>query len=504
MLSLTKIMEQNETFGIGMNEEILFVQFGVFANEDIKAADGTVIPADSLITFANCDAEGKITFNCDLPIGFKFYVKEIATDEHYILTDTKYEFETTYSGQDISLYDININNEDSIENNLIYGSVKGLKVDREANATIKGAVFGLFKANETEYTENNAILTATSDENGIFVFNEIPYGSYVIKELTPADNYLPNEEYHHITVNANEQIIEITVVNDMIPEIKTMATVDGEKEICATEVFTLTDTVEYKHLIPGKEYVVKGILMDKSTGKPFLENGKEIVSEVTFIPKAPSGTVEVLFTFDSKFIKAETNIVVFESLYKDNQELTVHADLDDEAQTVTVKIPNIKTSATVKGKKTVKVDKEITIKDKVSYENLTVGKEYTIKGILMNKATNKPFKVNGKEITSEVTFIPDKSNGKVEVEFTFDGSAIKKDTELVAFETLYRDDVEIAVHTDINDEGQTVTIKAPKPKTPKTGDDRNFGFAFGLGAVALGGIVSLAIILIKRRKDDEG
>lgn len=503
MLSLKKSMEQNKTFGIGMNEEILSVQFGVFSNEDIKAADSSVIPADSLITFANCDTEGKITFNCDLPIGFKFYVKEITTDEHYVLSDTKYEFETTYAGQDISLYDININDNADIENDLIYGSVQGLKIDRETNTTIKGAVFGLFKSDETEYTEKNAILTATSDENGVFVFDNIPYGSYVVKELKPADNYLPNEEYHHIIVNADKQIIEITVVNDRIPEICTTATVDGQKECCATEVFTLVDTVEYKHLIPGKEYTIKGILMDKSTGKPFLENGKEIVSEVTFIPEAPSGTVEVLFTFDSKLIKAETNIVVFESLYKDNQELTVHADIDDEAQTVTVKIPNIKTSATVKGKKTVKVDKEITIKDTVSYENLTVGKEYTIKGILMNKATGKPFKVNGKEVTAEVTFIPDKSSGTVEVEFTFDGSAIKKTTDLVVFETLYRDEVEIASHADIKDKEQTVTIEVPVPKPPKTSDDSNIALWIALAGASAVGIVGTIISLKKRKKEDK-
>lgn len=503
MLSLKKSMEQNEIFGIGMNNEILSVQFGVFANEDIKTADGSVIPTDSLITFANCDTEGKITFNCDLPIGFKFYVKEMSTDEHYILSDTKYEFETTYAGQDISLYDININDNADIENDLIYGSVQGLKVDRETNAAIKGAVFALFKSDETEYTENNAILTAKSDENGIFVFNEIPYGSYVVKELTPADNYLPNEEYHHITVNANEQVVEITVVNDRIPEICTTATVDGQKECCATEVFTLADTVEYKHLIPGKEYTIKGILMDKSTGKPFLENGKEIVSEVTFIPEAPSGTVEVLFTFDSKFIKAETNIVVFESLYKDNQELTVHADLDDEAQTVTVKIPNIKTSATVKGKKTVKVDKEITIKDKVSYENLTVGKEYTIIGVLMDKSTGKPFKVNGENVTAEVTFVPDKSSGAVEVEFTFDGSAIKKTTDLVVFETLYRDEVEIASHADIKDKEQTVTIEVPVPKPPKTSDDSNIALWIALAGASAVGIVGTIISLKRRKKNEE-
>lgn len=505
MLSLAKAMEHNETFGIGMNKEILSVQFGVFANEDIKAADGSIIPADALITFASCNEEGKITFDCDLPIGFKFYVKEMGTDEHYILSDTKYEFETTYAGQDISLYDININNNSDIENKLIYGSVKGLKVDRETNEVIKGAVFGLFKNDETEYVEANAILTATSDENGVFVFDNLPYGSYVIKELKPAENYLPNEEYHHITVNADKQVIEITVVNDRIPEIKTTATIDGQKECCATEVFSLVDRVEYKHLIPGKQYLLKGKLMDKATGKPFLENGNEIVSEVTFIPETPSGTVDVLFTFDSKLIKAETSIVVFETLYRDSKELVVHASLDDEEQTVTVKIPNIKTTAKVNGKKaiTLKKNKNITITDTVSFDNLTANKEYTLKGILMNKATNKPFLVDGKEVTAEVTFTPDKSSGTIEVEFTFDGSAIKKDTELVVFETLYRDGVELALHADINDKEQTVKIEVPVPKPPKTSDDSNIALWIALAGASAVGIIGTLITLRRKNEEEE-
>lgn len=338
-ISLSKLLEQNETFAIGMNDEILSVQFGIFTNEDIKAADGSVIPADSLITYANCDENGNLTFNCDLPIGYKFYVKEIATDNHYILSDTKYEFDTEYQGQDIETINIDLNNGEPIKNDLIYGSVKGLKTDRETGKTIKGALFGLFKADETEYTENNAILTATTDENGIFIFNNIPFGNWIVKEIKPAENYLPSNDIHHITVSENEQIIELTVVNDMIPELKTTATVDGEKEVTAKGEITITDTVEYKHLIPGKEYVIKGILMNKATGTPFEIDGKPVTSEVTFTPEKSSDKIDIKFTFDSSVITETTELVVFETLYRDNVEIAVHADINDEGQTVTIKAP---------------------------------------------------------------------------------------------------------------------------------------------------------------------
>ena len=383
-VSLSKIMEQNEAFGIGMNNEILSVQFGVYANEDIKSADETVIPKDALITFASCNKEGKITFDCDLPIGFKFYIKEIATDKHYILSDTKYEFNTEYQGQDVETINIDLNNGEPIVNDLIYGTVKGLKIDRETEKAIKGALFGLFKSDTTEYTEDNAILTAKSDENGIFVFDNIPFGDWIVKEIKPAGNYLPSDDIHHITVTDNEQIIEITAVNERIPELKTTATIDGEKEVTAKGEITITDTVEYKHLVPGKEYKIVGTLMDKSTGKPF--------------------------------------------------------------------------------------------------------------------------EIDGKPATSEVTFTPDKPNGKIDVSFTFDASSIKTDTELVVFETLYRDNVEIAVHADINDKGQTVKINVPapkKPSTPKTGDDRNYGFWIGLGFIAIGGAISALILKIKIKKDED-
>ena len=502
-VSLLKELSQDEKFKLGMNNEILSVQFGIFADEDITAADGSVIPKDSLITYGNCDENGKLTFNCDLPIGYKFYAKEMATDSHYILSDTRYTFNTEYKGQDIETININLNNGEPIINDLIYGKIKGLKIDRETEKAIKGALFGLFNSDTTEYTETNAILTAASDENGIFVFENVPFGAWVVKELQPAENYLPSDDIHHITVSENEQIIELKVVNDRIPEMKTTAAVDGEKEICATEVFTLTDIVEYKHLIPNKEYLLKGVLMDKSTGKELVINGETVTAETVFIPTEPNGTATVEFTFDSKYIKADTDIVVFESLYKDGKELAVHADINDEGQTVTVKVPEIKTTAEANGKKEITAKGEITIDDTVNYINLTPGKEYTIKGVLMDKSTGKPFEIDGKPVTSEVTFTPEKSNGEVIVSFTFDSKYIKGTTELVVFETLYKDNVEIAVHADIDNEGQTVKINVPvsdKPSTPKTGDDSNMALWASLGGFSALGIVALTSYIIRKRK----
>lgn len=379
--SLKKVMAEDKTFNIGNNGEITSVRFGIYANEDIKASNGEIIPKDALITFANCDKNGSIVFDCDLPVGFKWYVKEIATDEHYILYDTKYEFDTEYQGQDVKVIDIKVNNGEVIKNNLIYGSVQGLKIDRETQEVIKGATFGLFKSDTTEFTENKAILTAVTDENGVFVFNNIPYGEYLIKELKPADGYLDNEDVFTVTIKDNEQVVELTAINDKVPELKTTATVNGKKEVIAKGEITIKDTVEYKHLVPNTEYVIKGTLIDKSTGKPF--------------------------------------------------------------------------------------------------------------------------KVKGKEITSTVKFVPDKADGKLEVTFTFDGSAIKKDTELVVFETLYRDGVEIAVHADLKDKGQTVTIVPPTPKTPKTSDNRNLGTWIGLGGVGLGAGIAALLLKLKMKKDED-
>ena len=380
-LSLAKILGRDETFDIGDNGEILSVQFGLFAAEDLTAADGSVIPKDGLLEIANCDENGNITFKTDISIGAKLYVKEIATDSHYILSDEKYPVTFDYAGQDTALVEIKANGGEAIKNDILYGSVKGLKIDRETEKPVVGAKFGLFRSDETEFTAENALLIAESGEDGIFVFENVPYGNWLIKELQPADGYLENNEIYPVRISENGQTVGITVVNDRTPEIGTKATVNGEKTATAEGDITIEDTVSYKHLIPGKAYTIKGILMDKATGKAFL--------------------------------------------------------------------------------------------------------------------------VDGKELTSEVTFTPEESCGDVTVRFTFGGSKITKQTDLVVFETLYRDGVELAAHADIEDGGQTVTLTPPKPDIPQTGDNSNLGFWIGLGSVALGGVIACIIMYCKRKKDED-
>ena len=380
-LSLAKILGMDKTFGIGDNGEILSVQFGLYAAEDLFAADGSFVPKDGLLEIANCDENGNITFVTDIPVGAKLYVKEIATDSHYILSDEKYPVTFDYAGQDTALVEIKANGGEAIKNDILYGSVKGLKIDRETEKPIVGAKFGLFRSAETEFTAENALITAVSGEDGTFLFENVPYGNWLIKELQPADGYLSNDEIYPVRISENGQTVGITVVNDRTPEIGTKATVNGEKTATAEGDITIEDTVSYKHLIPGKAYTIKGILMDMATGKAFL--------------------------------------------------------------------------------------------------------------------------VDGKELTSEVTFTPEESCGEVTVRFTFCGSKITKQTDLVVFETLYRDGVELAAHADIEDGGQTVTLIPPKPDIPQTGDNSNLGFWIGLGSVALGGVIACIIMYCKRKKDED-
>lgn len=334
-IDLTKVLEQNEKFNIGSNAEIRNVAFGLYADEDLKAANGSVIPKDGLLEIITCDEKGKATFTTDLPIG-SYYVKEISTDNHYILSEKKYPVVFEYAGQNTATVHISVNDGEPIENEIIYGTIKGLKIDRETGENIAGTLFGLFSNNETKFTEETAILTAESNEGGIFEFTDVPYGEYIVRELKPAEGYLPNEENYTVTISENKEIIEITIENDKIPELGTTATIDGKKEFTVNGDITIDDVVSYKHLTAGKEYTIKGVLMDKSTGKQFLVDGKEVCSEVTFTPETADGEVTVSFTFDGSVITKETEIVAFETLYRDGKEIAVHDDIDDKDQTVTI------------------------------------------------------------------------------------------------------------------------------------------------------------------------
>ena len=180
IIDLTKILEQNEKFNIGSNDEILNVSFGLYADEDLKASNGTVIPENGLLEIITCNEKGKATFTTDLPIG-SYYVKEISTDSHYILSDKKYPVVFEYAGQDTASVHISVNDGDPLGNEIIYGTIKGLKIDRETGENIAGALFGLFSTDETEFTEKTAILTSESNEEGIFTFENVPYGKYIVR-----------------------------------------------------------------------------------------------------------------------------------------------------------------------------------------------------------------------------------------------------------------------------------------------------------------------------------
>lgn len=335
IIDLTKILEQNEKFNIGSNDEILNVSFGLYADEDLKASNGTVIPENGLIEIITCDEKGKATFTTDLPIG-SYYVKEISTDNHYILSDKKYPVAFESAGQNSATVHITVNDGGPIENEIIYGTIKGLKIDRETGENIAGALFGLFSIYEIKFTEETAILTAELNEEGIFTFENVPYGEYIVRELKPANGYLENGELYPVTISEDDEIIKITIENDKTPELGTTATIDGKKEFTVNGDITIDDVVSYKHLTAGKEYTIKGVLMDKSTGKQSLVDGKEVSSEVTFTPETADGEVTVSFTFDGSVITKDTEIVVFETLYRDGTEIAVHTDIDDKDQTVTI------------------------------------------------------------------------------------------------------------------------------------------------------------------------
>ncbi|WP_395814845.1 VaFE repeat-containing surface-anchored protein [Clostridium sp. C45] len=256
------------------------------------------------------------------------------------------------------------------------------------------------------------------------------------------------------------------------PAISTSArdAIDGDKDVVVDDVTTVIDTVEYRNLVPGKEYTLNGKLHSKSNGKPLMVGDKPVTGQTVFTPEKADGKVEVTFTFDSRDLEDKTDIVVFESLVRSGTEIASHADIDDKNQTVTVTHPEIGTTAVdgADGDKNVITDDSTEVIDTVEYTGLIPGKEYTLKGTLHVKVTDeegnvteKPLEVDGKPVTGQTVFTPEKADGKVDVVFHFNSLTIPHDTEIVAFESLEKNGVEIAAHADIKDKAQTVTVKHP-------------------------------------------
>lgn len=276
---------------------------------------------------------------------------------------------------------------------------------------------------------------------------------------------------------------QVTVLK---PEIGTTATdkADGDKNVVSEPEATITDTVRYVNLTPGKTYKVTGTLYEKVKGKDgkvtekkFTVNGKDVTAETEFTAEKSSGEVEVTFTFDASAIKDGTELVAFETVSSDGHEICAHADIEDEGQTVTVTKPEVGTTATdgFDGDKNVVADTDATVSDTVHYKNLTPGQTYKVTGTLYQKVTDKDGKVtkkkltvDGKDVTAETEFTAETSDGDATVTFKFDASGIKDKTPLVAFESLSYKDKELCAHADIEDEDQTVTVNQPSVVTTAT------------------------------------
>lgn len=288
-ISLEKAMETNEFFGIGNSGEVKNVTFGIYAADELVSTSGTAIPKDGLLEMITPDESGKAAFKTDLPIG-SYYVKEIAADSHYILSDEQYPVVFDYAGQDTALVQLAVNDGKPIDNELKYGSVSGIKVDENGEG-LGGALIGLFKTTDGEFTTENAILTTTSGDDGSFSFANIPYGTWYIREINQPTGYVLNDTIYDVIIAEDEQVVEISIENRLIRGSITLTKVDAdypENKLTGAEFDVYKDTNGNGKLDDGDELL--GKLTETDTGIYTMNDllyGQYLVKEI----KAPDGFV---------------------------------------------------------------------------------------------------------------------------------------------------------------------------------------------------------------------
>ena len=441
-ISLSKVMENDELFGIGNNNEYLSVRFGLFAAEDIQAADGTVIPADGLLSEVSLDENMTAKFDVQIPFG-RYYVKEISTDEHYVLGGEKYLVNFEYMGQDIRTVDIDCG---QFVNLLKRGRIEGHKVD-DKSEPLENAVFGLFTADCVKFSRDTAIMTFTSDENGYFVFDEIPYGEYIIHEIEAPTGYILSNKSYPVSISEDGDVIEITAENKPITvkiskrdiygnELKgaKMQIIDSEGNI--VDEWTSDGTNHVVTELPAGEYTLKEIA-------------------------APDGYVianDIRFTVD-----------VYGNVTVENVDSTVVSDngnpliaMVDDTTKVRISKRDITTGEELPGATLQIIDED----GNVVEEWVSTDEAHFIEGKL----------IAGKEYTLRETIAPDGYEIANEIKFTVneDGSV----TEVVMYDEL-----------------------TPKTTTPYTGDNHNDFAAFAmLGAAS---VILAALIITKKGKKHE-
>lgn len=293
-ISLSKVMEKDELFNIGNSDEYTRVRFGLFAAENITAADGSVIPADGLISEISLAENMSAKFDTALPFG-KYYVQEIATDEHYVLNGEKYLVNFEYMGQEVTTVTVDCG---EFKNALKRGKISGKKVD-ENEKSLENALFGLFAVDTAEFTADNAYMTAVSDENGHFEFDKIPYGEYIVREIEAPTGYILSDESYPVTISEDGEVIEIKAVNkstkvriskqdittgEELPG-ATLQIIDEDGNV-ATE-WVSTDEAHFIEgkLIAGKEYTLR---------ETIAPDGYEIASEIKFTVNTDGSVTEVV------------------------------------------------------------------------------------------------------------------------------------------------------------------------------------------------------------------
>ena len=448
-VSLDKILEQNELFGIGTNSEMSAVTFGLFAAEDLTAADGSVIPADGLLEILSVDENGHAVCKTDLPFG-KFYFKELSADEHYILSDEKYPFEFSYTGQDAAFVEIKANNGEAIRNELIYGEIHGLKKDDSGNA-LGGAVIGLFKPDCTEFTAENALMTATSAKDGSFSFAGVPYGNWIVREIEAPTGFVLSEEVFSVAVDKDGAVIEVEIENTLIR---------GNVQL------TKTDRDYPDNKLTGAEFIV----YRDSNGNKELDETDELLGALS---EVSTGVYEMDdLTYGGYFVKEQK---APEGFYPDENayyfEITEHGKtviVENEAGKGFVNAPQVGSLKIVKTSSDGKLEgfsfrvtgangySEVFTTDKngeILIENLRIG-EYTVSEV--------------SDGASAAYVLPADKTASV-----FEGAVTK-----------------VEMHNELRD-------------TPKTGDDSNPAFWFTLLGISGLGAVALGLIGFKNRKKED-
>ena len=448
-VSLDKVLEQDERFGIGKNGELSAVTFGLFAAEELTAADGSIIPADGLLEIVSMDENGHAVCKTDLPFG-SYYLKELSTDGHYILSDEKYPIVFEYAGQDTALVEIKANGGAPIENKLLYGEIRGLKKN-EGGSGLAGALIGLFRADCTEFTTENAILTATSAEDGSFSFTRVPYGNWLVREIEAPTGFVLSDETFAVTVDKDGAVIEVEIENTRIRGTVQLTKVDKDypdNKLTGAEFAVYRDSNGNKALDADDELL--GTLTETGIGvyeMPDLCYGGYFVKEA----KAPEG-----FYLDE-------NVYYFE--------ITEHG-------------------------KTVTVENEA---GKGFVNAAQVGSLKIIKTSSDGKVAGFSFRVTGPNGYSEI-FTTDKNGeilienlrvGEYVVSEVSDGASsayiLPADKTASVFEGAV---TKVEMHNELRD-------------TPKTGDDSNPARWLALLGVSAAGAATLGVVgFRKRRKED--